>query len=140
MLKSVERILEKTELPRFVKVSYAMPQQKVANIRQATLDALNSRGISDRIVPNSRIAITAGSRCISNIVEILKTIVDVVREKGASPYIGPAMGSHGGATAEGQLEMLHGYGITQEAVGAPIISDMTTEYVGETPHGLPDMP
>ncbi len=84
-----------------------------------------------------RIALTAGSRGIKNIVVILRALVAVLKEAGALPFIVPAMGSHGGATAEGQLAVLADYGITEESVGAPIVSSMDTELVGRLPDGLP---
>jgi len=89
-----------------------------AHTRQTILDS----GVT--IKPNARIAITAGSRGISNIALILKTVVETVREMGGQPFIVPAMGSHGGATAEGQRALIEGYGITEEYVGAPIHSSM----------------
>lgn len=85
----------------------------------------------------SEIAITAGSRGIENIVLILKEIVSYLKEKELNPFIVPAMGSHGGATAEGQVEVLHQLGITEESVGAPIRSSMETIQLGTTPDNLP---
>lgn len=67
---------------------------------------------------------TAGSRGIANIELILKTIVGFLKDSGAKPFIVPAMGSHGGASAEGQKELLAGYGITEESIGCPIASSM----------------
>lgn len=71
----------------------------------------------ERIKPGSRIGIAAGSRGIYHYSRIVKAVVDCVRERKAEPFIIPAMGSHGGATAEGQLEVLEGYGITEESMG-----------------------
>ena len=85
----------------------------------------------DRIKPGMRIAVCAGSRGIYNYKRIIKSIVDAVKSYGAQPYIIPAMGSHGGATAEGQVEMLNGYGITEEYTGAPILSSMETVVLGK---------
>ena len=78
------------------------------------------------------VALTAGSRGVANIVVVLKSIVEWVSEQGGSPFIVPAMGSHGGGTAEGQLELLEGYGITEEACGCEIRSSME---VVELPQG-----
>ena len=86
---------------------------------------------------NAEIAITAGSRGISNIVDILKTIVDVLKQKQLKPFLVPAMGSHGGATASGQIEVLEHLGITEESVGASIRSSMDVEYLAHTPEGTP---
>ena len=65
------------------------------------------------------IAIPCGSRGVHNIYTILKTLVDYCKSKGAHPFIFPAMGSHGGSTAEGQLEVVNGFGITEESIGLP---------------------
>ena len=80
---------------------------------------------------------TAGSRGIHNYDQVVKSVVDVLKKAGARPFIFPAMGSHGGAVAEGQLRILEGYGITEETMGVPVISSMETVQIGETPHGLP---
>lgn len=82
-----------------------------------------------------RIAITAGSRGIANVALITKSIADFVKAQGARPFVVPAMGSHGGATAEGQLAILAGYGITQNYVGCPILSSMEVKKVGMNEEG-----
>jgi antitoxin (DNA-binding transcriptional repressor) of toxin-antitoxin stability system len=83
-----------------------------------------------RIKPRERVAITAGSRGIANIVAILRTCGEAIRDQGGEPFIIPAMGSHGGATADGQRHMLAGYGITHETVGMPVISTMDVQQIG----------
>ena len=88
--------------------------------------------INPLIKPGSRIAIAVGSRGIRNIAIIVKEIVQFVKDHGALPFIVPAMGSHGGATAEGQEAILEGYGISEKGVGAPVISSME---VVELPQG-----
>ena len=82
-----------------------------------------------------RIAITAGSRGVANVALTTKCIADFVKKQGATPFIVPSMGSHGGATAEGQREILEGYGITEEYVGCPIISSMEVKNIGLTEDG-----
>ena len=72
------------------------------------------------LVPGERVAITAGSRGIANIAAILRACGEVIRDVGADAFVMPAMGSHGGATADGQREMLVGYGITRETVGIEV--------------------
>jgi len=85
--------------------------------------------------PGSRIAIAVGSRGIANLEQFVRTVVQWVRQHGAEPFIVPAMGSHGGATAEGQRDVLAGYGVTEENVGCPVRSSMA---VIELPQG--DLP
>ena len=76
------------------------------------------------IQAGQRIAITCGSRGIDNLVSIVRSVAAFCKAQGAEPFVIPAMGSHGGATAEGQIEVLRGYGITEESTGAPIVSSM----------------
>jgi hypothetical protein len=90
----------------------------------------------DRVAPDDRVAITAGSRGIANIAAILRACGDLIREAGGDPFVMPAMGSHGGATADGQRDVLVGYGITRETVGMPIVSSMDVREIGH----LDDMP
>ena len=86
--------------------------------------------ILDRVALDERVAITAGSRGIANMPAILRTCGEAIREVGGDPFVLPAMGSHGGATAEGQRDLLAGYGITRESVGMPIISSMDVQQIG----------
>ena len=92
--------------------------------------------ILDRVALDDRVAITAGSRGIANMPAILRACGEAIREAGGDPFILPAMGSHGGATAEGQRDMLVGYGITRETVGMPIVSSMEVQQIG----AIDDMP
>src|SRR5439155_14806816 len=90
----------------------------------------------DRIIPEDRVAITAGSRGIANMPAILRACGEAIREVSGDPFIIPAMGSHGGATADGQRDLLAGYGIIRETVGMPIISSMDVQQIG----AVDDMP
>lgn len=96
---------------------------------------LTEEKISGTIVPEKKIAITAGSRGIANIPLIIKCIVDFVKKRGAIPVIVPCMGSHAGATAKGQREMLKELGITEEYCECAIESSMDTVYIGDTEDG-----
>ena len=88
------------------------------------------------VIPGQRIAVTAGSRGIANIPLILRTVVEELKALGAKPFIVPAMGSHGGSTPEGQVELLNAMGITEESVGAPLVSSMEVRKVGELDDGV----
>ncbi|MFV0413146.1 MAG: lactate racemase domain-containing protein, partial [Oscillospiraceae bacterium] len=92
--------------------------------------------IESQILPGMRIAITAGSRGVANVALITKCIAAFCTARGAHPFIVPAMGSHGGATAEGQREILKGYGITEEAMGCPILSSMEVVKIGTNEEGM----
>lgn len=98
---------------------------------------LASLDLGSHIAPGSRIAVTVGSRGIAHIARIAGAAVDHLKALGLSPFIVPAMGSHGGATAEGQKKVLAGYGVTEEALGCPILSSMDTVIVCQTDEGFP---
>ena len=126
--------LKDTFIPKFFKVrqKFARPSIKPEDLPQIIFDLLNQPKFSERVKPDMRIAITAGSRGIANNNITTKAIADWVKSKGAKPFIVPAMGSHGGATAEGQAQVLASYGITEQAMGCPIISSMQTVKIGQT--------
>ncbi|MBV9580704.1 MAG: DUF2088 domain-containing protein [Chloroflexi bacterium] len=86
--------------------------------------------ILERVAIGERVAITAGSRGIANMPLILRACGEAIREAGGDPFVMPAMGSHGGATADGQRDVLTGYGITRESVGMPVISSMEVNQIG----------
>src|SRR5688572_23750759 len=115
-------------LPRMARVRQRFDAPKVDDVPGAVRDQLS--GLRGRITPGMRVGVTAGSRGIANIALILRTAGEVVRELGGDPFILPAMGSHGGATAEGQTELLAGYGITTETTSMPIVSSMEVRELG----------
>ena len=124
-------------LPKMVRVRQKIYAPKIGDYASALRSELEKAGLKERIKPGAKIAITAGSRGIAHIAEILATIVDEVKKAGGKPFIVPAMGSHGGATPEGQIAILKSLGITQESVGAPIYASMEVEEVGRLENGLP---
>lgn len=101
-----------------------------------TKKQLATLNLSAKIKPGDRVGITGGSRGIRNIDLIIKEIVQFLRALGAKPFVFPAMGSHGGAVAEGQTEMLAHYGITEELIGAPVLSSMEVKEIGKTKEDL----
>jgi hypothetical protein len=120
-------------IPKLTKIQQEFTHDHIADIEGETRKQIESSGVS--IKAGSRIAIAAGSRGISNLKEVVKAAVRWVKDMGGEPFIVPAMGSHGGATAEGQREVLEGYGVTEEYTGAPIKSSMAA---AELPQG--DLP
>ena len=100
----------------------------------AELDRINAATI---VKPGKTVAITAGSRGVANVDVAVKATVDYLKGLGAKPFVVPAMGSHGGATAEGQRSVLEHYGITEETVGAPVKATMEVVELGKTADGLP---
>jgi hypothetical protein len=90
-----------------------------------------------QIKPRARIAVAVGSRGITNLSRIVSSVLEVLRGAGAEPFIVPAMGSHGGATPEGQTEILGTYGITETAMKTPIRASMETRQLSVTEEGAP---
>lgn len=136
---SVNDIIKSAGIPKMVAVRQTFERKSISKdqVRGVIFEQLSKPELVDVIKPGKRICITAGSRGICNIVEILKSIADFCKEKGAEPFIVPAMGSHGGATAQGQKEMLEHLGITEQSTGCPIYSSMETVYLGPTDDGFP---
>jgi len=133
----VSNLLKDVPIPKFVKIKQVFPRPKIerSDIPKVINDLISPAKFSDRIKPGMRVCITAGSRGVANVDIITKSIVDFCKSKGAEPFVIPAMGSHGGATAEGQLEILASYNITEETMGCPIVSCMDTVEIGVTEEG-----
>ena len=125
------------QFPKVVKVRQDFPRPRVEDVEEALREQCEREEIRSRIEPGMQVAITAGSRGISGIDNILRSLVQILKDAGATPFIIPAMGSHGGATAEGQVEILSSLGVTEESVGAEIRSSMEVVELGETESGVP---
>src|SRR5512135_775469 len=108
--------------PKIFKIRQKIDPPCLEQIEERVHELLDRFDLPKKVKKGERIALTAGSRGIKDKPRVLKTIVDRLRDLGASPFIVPCMGSHGGATGEGQIEMLAGLGITEKSVGAPIVS------------------
>lgn len=124
------------DLPDFTRATRHRDPPVVEDVRAATLDALGELDFSS-VPDGGRVAITAGSRGIADIPELLAALVEDLDSRGYEPFVIPAMGSHGGATAEGQVETLQSLGITEERLGCPIHSSMAVEQVGTDVEGRP---
>jgi len=123
-------------LPKMGRIRQHFDSTQVTDIRKTVLAEL--RQLSwDQIQPGNSVAISAGSRGIANLAEILKAAVEFFKALDARPFIFPAMGSHGGATAEGQVAVLAQLGVTDAHVEAPILSSMDVQQIGETDDGVP---
>ena len=136
---TVSRLLRDVTLPRMFHASQRFPDAHIdrEDIEKTIFDEISRSGMGERVRPGMRIAITAGSRGIRNVDEITRSVAAYVRSREATPFIVPAMGSHGGATAEGQKALLAGYGITEEAMGCEIRSSMETVLLGHSELGKP---
>jgi hypothetical protein len=123
-------------LPRMATAQQMFDVSRIADVPGEVRRQLAEFGLNRRVLPGQRIAITAGSRGVANIAEIIATVAAELKLAGAEPFVVPAMGSHGGATAEGQREMLAGYGIVEDRIACPILSSMDTVEIGHTPDGV----
>lgn len=131
----VNAIVDPIALPRMVKVRQKFDPTMVEDIPAEVVGQLSRPAISNQIKPGMSIALAVGSRGINQIDLIVKTMLDFMKGKGAKPFIVPAMGSHGGATGEGQKTFLANYGITEETMGVPIRSSMEVVAVGTSADG-----
>lgn len=125
------------EFPRMAKVRQKIEAPKLEDFVSEIRNELRRAGIQELVKPGAEICITAGSRGIANIPEIIATVVDEVKKCGGKPFIIPAMGSHGGGTPKGQIEVLEHLGITPETVGAPIRATMEVVEIGRLENGTP---
>lgn len=135
----VSQLLENVPLPRMFRSRQTFPRPVLTpeEIPGVVRAEMSREPFVSKLQPGMTIAITAGSRGIANVALITRSIVEFCKERGTRPFIVPAMGSHGGATAEGQREILAGYGITEEAMGCEIRSSMETVYLGMSQSGRP---
>lgn len=135
----LDQILSEVKIPKMVKVQQEFSRNSIAKsqIKAHVYSQLSQPKFKNTIIAGKNICITAGSRGICNIVEILKSIVCFCKEQGANPFLVAAMGSHAGATGDGQREMLEHLGITEKAVGCSILSSMETVLLGHTDSGFP---
>ena len=113
--------------PKVALVEQEIPTPRVEDVPAAIRAEMARLGAASKVRPGMRVAVTAGSRGINGIPVILATVVGELQRLGAEPFLIPTMGSHGGATAEGQTAVLNSLGITEAAIGCPICSSMDTE-------------
>jgi len=120
-----------------IEVRQKFQAPRIEDYVSAIREELKKKDLRDKVKPGMRIAVTAGSRGIAHYPEILATVAEEVKKAGGKPFLVPAMGSHGGATPEGQIEILRSLGITPETVGAPISASMEVHEIGRLDNGAP---
>ncbi len=123
--------------PRMLRLRQKFDCPRLDDIPEEVERQLTSLKLAEKVLPGQTVAITVGSRGIANIAVITKAIVAHFKRLRAVPFIVPAMGSHGGGTAEGQRRIVEDYGITEDYVGAEIRASMETIIVDRTPQGIP---
>ena len=136
-MSTIDRLLDHIAIPRMVKVRQTFERPVINDVIGELKTKLSAKNIFAKIQPGQTIAIACGSRGISNLPAMVKLLVESIKQAGGQPFLVPAMGSHGGATAEGQRDMLIGLGYTEEFIGAPIRSSMETVQVGISENGHP---
>ena len=129
--------LDQVVLPRMVRIRQKYDPSQIRDVPGHLARELEAQVRDKEALQGKHIAITAGSRGIPFYPEMMRTIVDKLKAWGAEPFLVPSMGSHAGATAEGQREMLATFGITEEAMGCPILSSMEVVEVGALSDGTP---
>ena len=117
-------------LPKLIEVTQTYPVSARLDFHQLLASQFDQQGLNSKISPGMSIAVGVGSRGIANLKEIVETAVGVLIAAGARPFVIPAMGSHGGATPEGQRKVLAEYGVTEESLGVPIEAGMEVEKIG----------
>ena len=130
-------MLKNIKLPKMIEVHQRFLRPQITDVEQAVLKELHRKGTDKIIKSGMTIAISGGSRGVCNIPVILKTLVSFCKKQGAVPFIFPAMGSHGGGTAEGQKKMLESLGVTEAFCGCEIRATMEVTQIGTTKEGHP---
>ena len=131
-METITDLIKNQPIPRMVRIrqNFDRSHIPVEDIAATVQRELDREDLGGKIKPGMKIAITCGSRGMTNNALMARAMVDFVKSKGAEPYIVASMGSHGGATAEGQTQILKDYGITEEAMGCPVKSSMETVQIG----------
>jgi hypothetical protein len=124
-------------IPKLVRVKQQFDRTRLADAPGAVIAGLKALGLEASLKPGARVAITAGSRGIQNLTGMTKAAVDWVKSVGWQPFVVPAMGSHGGATDDGQKQLLADLGISEASMGCPVLSSVQVEEIGRTPSGHP---
>lgn len=133
----LQDLLRDIPIPKMAKVKVKFDDKKIEDLGSALKGKLQQEHIQNTIQPGMEIAIAVGSRGLDRLVELTAVTVQFLKEMGAKPFIVPSMGSHGGATAEGQRDVLAHLGVTEESAGCEIRSSMEVIKIGELPNGLP---
>ena len=133
----IQELLQGIPLPRMVKIRQTFPAPAVQDISGTLRGELAKPGIMDAVKPGMKIAVAVGSRGVADIPLLTRVTIEELKSQGAEPFIVPSMGSHGGASSEGQREVLANLGVTEETAGCPIISSMEVVEIGRLGNGLP---
>lgn len=125
------------DLPRMIRVRQKFECLELENITASVVEQLKDPAIREKIKPGMSIAVGCGSRGIANVAECALAVINELKSLGAEPFIFPAMGSHGAASAEGQVKVLASFGISEQTMGVPVKSSMEVVQFGELDNGMP---
>ncbi|MCD6122280.1 MAG: DUF2088 domain-containing protein [Spirochaetales bacterium] len=135
-MSTLNSILKEVPIPEMLHVQQIFKRESISDIKRELLFQIQRKSIRNLIKTGQKIAVAVGSREIANETVIVSTLINELKKYGAKPFIVPAMGSHGGATAEGQARILDSLGINRSTAGATIVSSMETVRIGSTNSGL----
>lgn len=135
-MSAINDILSNVPIPKMVKVRQNFESSVLENVDTELKNQLANKNFNRKFTPGMSIAVTAGSRGVANMALTIRTVCDFLKEIGCKPFIIPAMGSHGGSTAEGQRMILSSFGITEETMGVPIVSSMEAVCIYEFEDGF----
>ncbi|MFA5026444.1 MAG: [Fe-S]-binding protein [Candidatus Methylomirabilota bacterium] len=119
------------QFPRMLRITQRLEGPALQDVAGSVRESIRTLGLQGKVKPGQTVAVTAGSRGVANIATITRAVVDELKVMGLSPFIVPTMGSHGGATAEGQLKVIEHYGITESSMGCPLKSSMAVVEIGK---------
>lgn len=136
-MSAIDKLLDPIVIPKVMRVRQKFDRPLLRDAAAELKSKLQTKPVLDKIKPSQKVAITIGSRGIANMPLLVKTMVDEIKQRGANPFLVPAMGSHGGATAEGQRNMIIGLGYSEEYIGALIKSDINPIQIGMSDNGIP---
>jgi hypothetical protein len=125
------------EIPSLIPIRQTAPQPVVADVSGEVRRQWHASRVASRLRPGARVAVAVGSRGIANLATIVRATLDYLLDAGTRPFVVAAMGSHGGATSEGQRQLLAEYGVSEAALGVPVKTDMTTVRIGTNSWGEP---
>jgi len=129
-LDIIQELLQDIPLPRMVKIRQSFPANAVKDVVGTLRAEFTHSHVLELVKPGMSIALAVGSRGVAEIATITRVVVEEIKKCGGKPFIVPSMGSHGGATAEGQIEVLANLGVTEQTAGCPIRSTMEVVQIG----------
>lgn len=133
----IQELVKDIPLPRMIKVRQTFPSHEVTDLVRAIKAQFENPEIEKKVKPGMKVAVAVGSRGVARIADVAEAVVAELKRLGACPFVVPCMGSHGGATAEGQKMILSNLGVTEEKVGCSIVSSMEVVQIGQLENGLP---